>query len=154
MNTDNLVGYDVISGGRNNFTGYMSLFRNVKAMRFLYQESPDHARVINSSSNFRFDENGGKRGIVAMEQVIRNNNISIKYLNCAHNDFGKIRDLVDNSDREWVYDWVDGKLTDRLTGEEIAMLHLMKSKANPNFTFQKFRDGSNFSISQTGLCYK
>ena len=153
LTSEKLADYDVVSGGRNNITGYMTLYRNTEAMNSLYKKSPDHIRVINSPKNFRFDENGGKRNIIAMEQVIRDNNIRVSYLNCVHNDFGKISSSIDNSSREWIYDWKDGMLMDRITKEEIAMFHFMRGKANPNFTFQKFRRASNFSISQQGLYY-
>ncbi|MGB3531949.1 MAG: DUF6625 family protein [Microcoleaceae cyanobacterium] len=153
LTAEKLADYDVISGGRNNLTGYMTLYRNTEAINSLYKKSPDYLRVINSPQNFRFDENGGKRNIIAMEQLIRNNNIPIRYLNCVHNDFGKINSSIDNNSREWIYDYNDGMLIDRLTKEEIAMFHFMQGKASQNFTFQKFRHSSSFSISPQGLHY-
>lgn len=86
-----------------------------------------------------------------MEQLVRKSDFSLRYLNCVHNDFGNIDDSTNNSDRDWVYDWDNGKLTDSLKKEEIGMFHLMESKRNPNFLIEDVHYGSAFSITKRGI---
>ncbi len=148
ITSENIEGYEVISGSSSCLAGYLTIYRNVEHVNSLYTKSPDHLQVLNSPENFSFDEEGGIRDITAMQQLLRSLGVEIKLLGCVQNDFG-----TTNNDREWVYDWQDGKLRDRLADREIAMLHLMKSKKDPDFTFQEFRPSEGFSISRSGLFY-
>jgi hypothetical protein len=144
---ENFQDGEIISG-TDRMVGYMTLYRNTDRINFLYRQSADYKKVFNSPNSFCFDEDGGGRPIEAMAQVIQRCGICIRYLKCVNNDFGTL-----NDHREWVYDWTEGMLIDRHRSKEIAMLHLMKSKRNPNFVFDTFHPNQNFSISKKGLLY-
>ncbi|MGK7891698.1 MAG: DUF6625 family protein [Leptolyngbyaceae cyanobacterium] len=144
---ENFQDGEIISG-TDRMVGYMTLYQNTDKINLLYQQSVDHQKVFNShKSGFGFDENG-RRKIEAMSQVIERCDIHMRHLRCVHNDFGTL-----NDHRDWAYDWADGSLTDRHLGKEIAMLHLMRSKRDPNFVFDTFQPNRNFSVSKNGLFY-
>lgn len=145
LSVESLDGADVISGTQT-ISGYMTVYKNNPIVNHLFQKSPDFLRVINSAQNFVFDEHGNDK-IVAMKHLIQANMIRFRGIShMVHNDCGS-----NNINRDWMYLWQDGKLTDQLTQQEIGALHFVKSKKNSNFAVGQLQRGCPFLINKAGF---
>lgn len=141
---ENLASYEVVTTG--GIPGYMIVYRNNEKMKFLFQKSPDYLKVYEDSQNWRFDE-CGKNGIIALEQIIAQENIKVNHLkNLVNNDCGGW-----NRNRKWEYIWNNGLLLDSLTQEEIGSVHLIKCKGKKDFVMESLRKNVPIKINATGI---
>jgi hypothetical protein len=150
FNEKNLKEYEMVSASRGT-PGYMTIYRNNERMRNIFTKSPDYLKVFRSSKNYRFDESGGNRNIIALRQIVQREKVKINNLpGLVHNDGGGL-----NIDRDWKYIWQNGKLTDCLTGNEIGSLHILKSKRNPDFIIEPIKqEDCRIEITAKGIaCY-
>lgn len=138
-NQETLRDVEILSSRHEFLTGHGTVFRNVPRINRLYQQSPDHARVFQSTAFFSFSEcnklwrhfsNGGTvddhtpevQSMTHLTQRLASEG-SLRLESCFH-----IREEGDLQAQRWAMDWDEGRLTFHGTGEELLYFHFHNYK--------------------------